>query len=115
MSSHDGFVSVTMFVTPPELRTSSAFRRSLPQPPYIVSRPVPPTSQSLPRSPKSASLPSVGPHAYVVCAHQIASFGPSEVKLSSQFRPPAAVLSSAPVVALSVISRNGSFGSYCAW
>src|SRR4051812_3584539 len=43
----------------PALRLSSAFRRSLPQPPQSVSFPVPPTSQSLPRSPKIASSPSL--------------------------------------------------------
>src|SRR6478609_3501882 len=44
----------------PECRSSSAFCRSLPQPPHSVSCPVPPASQSLPRSPKIASLPSDG-------------------------------------------------------
>ena len=48
-------------------RLSSAFSRSSPQPPYILSRPVPPTSQSLPRSPNMVSLPSVGTPPYVVC------------------------------------------------
>src|SRR6478735_8095598 len=46
-------------VTQPAARLSSAFERSLPQPPHSVSWPVPPTSQSLPRSPKIASSPSV--------------------------------------------------------
>jgi len=38
---------------------SSAWSRSLPQPPHRVSWPVPPTTQSLPRSPKRTSSPSV--------------------------------------------------------
>src|SRR5436190_12745278 len=45
--------------TQPDDRMSSAFMRSLPQPPQIVSLPVPPTIQSLPRSPKRTSFPSL--------------------------------------------------------
>src|SRR5215204_6687896 len=56
----------------PAFRSSSAFIRSLPQPPHSVSFPVPPTSQSLPRSPKITSSPSLRASAYAL--HEVPLF-----------------------------------------
>jgi hypothetical protein len=104
-----------MFVTElPVFNTSSVFWYSLPQSPHWLSLQVPPSTQSLPRSPNRMSLPSVATAASPAAGAQKVSIGPSlALKFRNQLSPPEAVLSSAPDD-VSVISRNGSFGSYCA-
>src|SRR5688572_18326580 len=100
--------------------TSSAWSRSLPQPPHSVSLPVPPTSQSFSRSPKITSLPSVArrPNSrqvapWVESRTQPLTGGPAVLlALRNQSQPEPKLSLFAVPSSFSRIARRGSNSSY---
>ena len=107
-SSYVPCVSVVSLSEPFVVRMSSAFMRSLPQPPKRSSLPEPPTSQSLPRSPNMRSLPSV----FTVAIRRHVPFGALLTQLGAVSRP-SVIRTVVPLTSLldSTRFRKNSYGN----